>query len=123
MMFLHAIAFLAIGYAIAQTIRAIVTKLLSSAKLACSAVRNTRRECPVEFVGRLAFCLAIFILLLVFSDVVNLFIMSGEISTMPIYGPRDDGLFPLFSHGRPQAVSRCSQPVQDLDTATTLALL
>jgi hypothetical protein len=125
MIFLLAIAILAIGYAIAQTIRAVVTRLLSSSKLAWSAGQwtNTRKTSPVEFAGRLTFCFTMLVLLLVFSDVLNLLVMCGGISTMPICGPGDDGLLPISFQGRPQAVSRCHQPTQDLDTATALAVL
>jgi hypothetical protein len=109
----HAIAVLTIGYVIARTIRAIVTKLVSPIDhtYTVGQWRNRREECPIEFMGRLTFWLAMLMLLLVFSDVFDLLMMTGGIGSIPIYGPNGEGLLSASSRYRPQAVvSMSGQP-------------
>jgi len=92
----HAMVILFAGYLIARIIGVILARLPSPAHASSGPEvrKNIARECPVQLMGRLTFCLAMLTLLFIFSDVLNLLTLTGGVSTMPIYGPNGQGLLP-----------------------------
>ncbi|MBS3920512.1 MAG: mechanosensitive ion channel [Deltaproteobacteria bacterium] len=79
-----AIAILVIGYIIARIIKAVVIKVLTSAKVfgKLEEMKIPDKERPVELIGRLAFYLVMLFVLLTFFNVLNLPIIAGPVSTL-----------------------------------------